>query len=272
MILRPTDKVRNRHYRIRLIAVFTVSIAGVAGGLPVLLGTFFTVNLLYTPCSQPPTGLELPAQAVKLRAPAGGAFRGYFVPGSNGATIIMPPAFTGGTIHRLPETEMLQRHGFAVFTFESRRCAGMGPVSLGYSEVSEVTDALNYLLTRDDVDPDRIGIYGFSSAGATAIMAAARQPQLKAVVAEGGYADFSRYALGSNTSSNPLTAPVLALYLGAGRSSYARLMGFSIEQLSPISEIGKISPRPILLVYGSREVSLPGAKAQAAAAGDNAEL
>jgi pimeloyl-ACP methyl ester carboxylesterase len=36
--------------------------------------------------------------------------------------------------------------------------------------------------------------------------------------------------------------------------------------------IGDITPRPILLIYGTEEASLSGALEQLAAAGDNAEL
>ena len=54
----------------------------------------------------------------------------------------MPPPFTSGRNVRLPEMEMLARHGYSVLMFESRRCAGLGPLSLGYKEVDEVADAL----------------------------------------------------------------------------------------------------------------------------------
>jgi pimeloyl-ACP methyl ester carboxylesterase len=45
-----------------------------------------------------------------------------------------------------------------------------------------------------------------------------------------------------------------------------------INQLSPVDVIGDIAPRPILLIYGSQEISLPGGRRQKAAAGDNAKL
>jgi dipeptidyl aminopeptidase/acylaminoacyl peptidase len=165
---------------------------------------------------------------------------------------------------------MLAQHGYGVFTFESRPCAGMGPMSLGYAEVDEVADALDYLLSRPDVDPQRIGVYGFSSAGATSVMAAARLPSLQAVVAEGGYGDFGDNALGRGWEQG-LGLYFLPLYRWGFRQSYRWIAG-DINALSPVTVIGQIRPRPILLIYGSQEVSLPGAYQQLEAAGDNAEL
>jgi dipeptidyl aminopeptidase/acylaminoacyl peptidase len=166
---------------------------------------------------------------------------------------------------------VLSRNGYAVFIFESRRCAGMGPLSLGYQEMNEVADALDYLLTREDVDPNRIGIQGFSSAGATAIMATARLPTLRAVVAEGGYSNFFENALGTASSDGPF-AYFEAIYRWSTKSIYRWGTGIDIHQLSPVEVIGDIAPRPILLIYGSQEVSLPGGRKQKMAAGDNARL
>jgi dienelactone hydrolase len=104
---------------------------------------------------------------VTIQARAGGRFRAYFIPGTNGAAVIIPPPYGSGRGNQLHEGDVLVRHGYAVFSFESRRCAGMGSLSLGYEEMDEVRDALDYLRARDDIDPDRIGILGFSSAGAT---------------------------------------------------------------------------------------------------------
>src|SRR5436190_2142295 len=49
--------------------------------------------------------------------------------------------------------------------------------------------AARYLRTRPDVDPERIGALGVSMGAATAIMAAAEDPTIKAVVSDSGYAD-----------------------------------------------------------------------------------
>ncbi len=265
---------RNKTYWLRLSSFFVITLSIALLGLPFLLGGLSTVALLYAPCSGEgphPDRAGYTWEDVTLEARVGGQFRGYFIHGSNGAAIIIPPALNSGRSGRWPQIQLLVEHGYAVFTFESRPCAGMEPLSLGYDEVNEVADALDYLLTRPDVDPDRIGIYGFSSAGATSVMAAAQLPEIDAVVAEGGYGDFLDNALGQTTQGG-IAGYVEWAYRQPFRPIYRRVIGHDLERLSPVSVIDQIVPRPILLIYGSREVSLSGAREQLAAAGDNAEL
>jgi hypothetical protein len=270
----PPQKAQYWRYWLRLAIFFTVTLVIALACLPLTLGALFMAGLLHTPCAESrmsPADYSLSAESVSVPSQAGGAFRGYFIPGSNGATIIMPPPLASGRSVRLPQAAMLARHGYAIFLFESRRCANLGPLSLGYREVDDVTDAVDYLVARQDVDPDRIGIHGFSSAGATSIMATARLPVIRAVVAEGGYGHFADSALGS-PGENVLTDYFLALYRWATLETYRRITGLDVERLSPVSVIEQIAPRPILLIYGSLEVSLPGGRRQYVAAGSNAQL
>ena len=271
-----TSKIQhNRHYWLRLITFFVVAVSTALISLPLLAGVLTAWGLLYAPCgtsAKTPADYGLPAEAVTLAARAGGSFTGTFIPGDNGAVIIMPPPFNGDRHARLPEAAMLHRHGYSVFLFDSRRCAGMGPLSLGYNEVDEVADALDYVATRPEVDPNRIGLHGFSSAGATSIMAAARYPQVQAVVAEGGYADFSRTAMGETVQIRHLADAFLWLYRAGLRATYRVVIGAGLEQLSPLSVIDQLAPRPLLLIYGSNEASLPGARLQVQAAGPSAAL
>jgi len=259
-----------KHHRWRrTLALAALAAALTAVAVPSLLGFATTCLLLYAPCGEDgrtPGDYSHPWEDVTI-AGREGRFRAYFIPGTNGAAVILPPAAASGRGNRLHEADVLARHGYAVLTFESRRCAGMGPLSLGYREIAEVGDALAYLEARGDVNPEQIGVLGFSSAGATAVMAAARTPALRAVVAEGGYGDFAEGVLALGTGG-----PLEVLYKEAIALSYRLLSGVELAKLSPQSVIGTIAPRPILLIYGSRERSLGGARAQLVAAGPNAAL
>ena len=261
---------RSRQYWRRLAGLACLAILVAGLGVPVALGAATTVTLLYAPCGEvgaSPGDFGLAWEDVALQASAGGQFRGYLIPGTNGAVILMPPTTNDGRGSRLDMAALFAQHGYAVLTFESRRCAGMGPLSLGYRETDEVGDALTYVTQRAGIDPGRVGIYGFSSAGATAIMAAARFPGIRAVVAEGGYGDFAENAIGRR--SDTIFEAIYKWSLGA---SYRVITGLDINRLSPLDVIGSIAPRPILLIYGTREQSLAGGRQQAAAAGPGAEL
>lgn len=206
-------------------------------------------------------------EVVVVARETGDAHRGFYIPSRNGAHVIVPPPLNSARGHTLHEIDVLARHGYGVLSYESRACNGAGRVtSLGYLEVEDLAGALNWLLARPDVDPERIGVHGFSSAGATATMAAARYPQLRAVVAEGGYHDLGPGTLG--VGGNIVEAAVRA----AAALTYHLATGVDIREVSPIAVIGQVAPRPILLIYGSREVTLRGAREQLAAAGENAAL
>ncbi|MBI5930584.1 MAG: prolyl oligopeptidase family serine peptidase [Chloroflexi bacterium] len=260
----------SRRYWLRLVRLLIVMILVVGIVLPLLAGAIPTYAILHGACGD--NGERISDfghawESVAIPAHVGGQFRAYFVPSTNGATIIVPPAHRSGLNNRLAEADVLIRHGYGVLGFESRVCAKIGSSSLGYKEVSEVGDALHYLQTRSDVDSQKIGILGFSSAGATSIMAAARYPKIKAVVAEGGYADMGGLVDGNARLRYPDTLIRFSI-----RVSYRLFAGISIEKLSPVNVIKDIYPRPILLIYGTEEPSLPGAHKERKAAGDNAEL
>ena len=265
----PARSTPHRWRRIIALAVFAVLVTVIV--VPAGAGFVMTYMLLNPACGEDgktPGDFGYSWEDVELPARAGGSFRGYFIPGTNGAAIIIPPPYSGGRGNRLQEGDVLARYGYAVFSFESRRCAGMGSLSLGYEETAEVQDALDYLRARADVDPNKIGILGFSSAGATSVMAAARFPEIRAVVAEGGYGDFAEGAVGLGTGGTILET----IFKASMAISYRIISGTDIEKLSPEDMIGSIAPRPVLLIYGSRERSLAGARRQLTAAGDNAQL
>jgi dienelactone hydrolase len=106
-------------------------------------------------------------------------------------------------------------------------------------EVDQVGDALNFLATRPDVDMNRIGIQGFSAAGATSVMSAARYNHLKAVVAMGGYHDF-----GATLDAEAHGSWYGPLYAAGARAGYRLATGLDMEVLSPVSTIDQISPAP----------------------------
>ena len=260
-----------RRYWRRLIVLALIVIMGTTLCVTAGVGALTAFGLTTSVCrgnATTPTdyGEQYQWEDVEIDASVGGRFKAFFIKGTNNAVIIFPPPLHDGRSGRLKEAIPLVDHGYNVIIFESKRCAGMGPISLGYEEVSEVKDVLDYLNTRDDIDPNRIGIHGFSSAGATSIMSAARYPQIRAVLAEGGYAHFP-----DNLITGGGRAPILVdLYRFGFRATYQLIVGNSLSTLSPVSVIDEIAPRPVLLIYGTNEVSLDAGYQQYDAAGDTA--
>ncbi len=222
-----------------------------------------------------PAQLGLAFQNVNVPARWGGSYPGFFIPGMQsasiyGATILIPPTGPGSSGTTLDYASILAAHGYSVLTWSSRACVNRS-ISLGYREIDDVEDAFDYLRRNPDKLPlslDHIGLFGVSTAGATVTMAAARNPIYGAIVAVGNYSNLSDMA--------PTTDPhdVVSALVGLGaRFGYWLSTGEDAANLNPLGVISHVAPRPVLLIYGSQEESLPGAKRQLAAlmAADPAE-
>jgi len=264
--------VRTRRYWLRLLALTVFALAAALVLLPVGLGALLMWGLTHPACtpSGDPALYGLAFEDVRFDTPRGSTLRGFFLSGDNGATVIVVPAYANDRGGDLPDAALLNRAGFNVLTFDSPVCAGAAVHSLGVAEADDAIAAYDYLRTRADVDPERVSIHGFSSAGSTSLFAAARLPALRAVSAKGGYHNLAEQ-LGLGRESGLLHRLIT---VGA-EVGYRLTTGLDVRVLSPLAVIDQIQPRPILLIYGSREVSLPGARQMlepAQAAGGHVEL
>lgn len=262
-----------RRYWMRLLRLTLVALVGMLFFLPFLLGLLTIWGLTHPPCSpgRDPSAFNPAYEDIAFSSTKGLRLTGYFIPGANTATIIIVPTFASGRGGGYDYARVFNQAGFNVLMFDGRVCTAQGWISLGYQEVEDVEAAYRYLETRGDIDLTRIGLHGFSSAEATAIMAAAQMPEIRSISVEGGYHDYAD-TLGLNDGSDNL---LIRLYQFGVAGGYRVITGDDIRVLSPISVIDRLPPRPLLLIYGDREVSLPGAKLmldKALATGVQAEL
>ncbi|MBZ0299128.1 MAG: prolyl oligopeptidase family serine peptidase [Anaerolineae bacterium] len=248
---------RDRRYWLRLLRLFVVALVVALVVPPLASGATSIYALTHSFCAQGATPADFNPHYEDITLPSTHDLElaGYFIPGDNRAALIIPPASNGGRGASMHYARMFNQAGFSVLMFESRTCTRQGWYSLGYQEVDDVEAAYHYLLTRPEVDPNRIGLHGFSSAGATSLMAMARLPEIRSVSAEGGYHDYAAL-LGTPGAGTYFET----LYRLSFIVTYRLITGTDIQNLSPMNAIPVIAPRPILLVYGSREVTLKGAE------------
>ena len=64
----------------------------------------------------------------------------------------------------------------------------MVPCKFGVDEVQDFEAAFQFLISRPEVDSERIGLIGNSNGGAISILYAAQNPRIKAVVTHSAYA------------------------------------------------------------------------------------
>lgn len=119
------------------------------------------------------------------------------LPDSNGPypAIVQGPGWLGLKDAKLylPYHEALTAAGYAVLIFDYRGFGDSGGDRGTLSPAAQLEDLVNsvtYLQTRDDIDSDRIGVFGSGgTGGGNAVLLAARDPRIRCAVAQVPVAD-----------------------------------------------------------------------------------
>jgi fermentation-respiration switch protein FrsA (DUF1100 family) len=122
--------------------------------------------------------------------------------------------------------------------------------SFGNSEQRDLQGALLFLKARPEVDPERIGVYGFSLGGSVAILTAAKDPAIRAVVSDSAFTSLGDQIERVVTSFYHL--PRIPFYF-LSHWIYDLYFWACLDKVSPVNAIAKLSPRPILLISGQSD-------------------
>jgi uncharacterized protein len=158
-------------------------------------------------------------------------------------TIVSLAGHNSARHHVLGISSALHRAGANVLLFDNRgRGSSEGDrVSLGHYERLDASAAVEYALGREPDLP--LGMMGFSMGGAVAIMTAATDERVKAVVCDSAFASQSR-----------LVAYHLRQYVGPFAPAIFRLakgaLHYDIHEVEPGEDAGKIFPRAVMFVHG----------------------
>jgi uncharacterized protein len=176
---------------------------------------------------------------------------GWFMPGNSEATIILLHGHGGKGIAMIYHASALVAKGYSVFSYDQRaHGSSAGDVcTSGWKEADDVIAALDYLKTRPDVDPERIGALGLSLGGQAALLAAAREERLRAVIAEGpGATCLADHGGRPNSLQRWINYPTNWLF----HIVFSLMNGFRPTQ-GIRNTIADIAPRPILLISSGRK-------------------
>jgi fermentation-respiration switch protein FrsA (DUF1100 family) len=231
--------------------------------------TYLAVHPPRERLSLTPDELGLAYEEVAFATDDGLQLRGWFLPSRQGrAAVILGHGFTRSRQELLDVAAMLHRNCYNVLLFDWRAHGESEGerTTFGYKEVQDVAAALDFVSSRPEVDPERIGVLGKSLGGAIAIRAAADLSQVKAVVSDSPFPSLQDSIEVGVRRRGPLGAwplrPV-AMLLGT------RTLGIDPDWVRPIDDIGEISPRPVLIMHGGRDELVPpdtGERLYAAAA------
>ena len=127
------------------------------------------------------------ADVVEMATDDGVTLEGWYFPSRNGAAVVLRHGAGSTRADALAHAEALVEAGYGVLVPDARGHGGSSGrgMDLGWYGELDTRAAVDLLADRPDVDPARIGVLGLSMGGEEAIGAAADDPRIRAVIAEG---------------------------------------------------------------------------------------
>ena len=127
-------------------------------------------------------------------------------------------------------------------------------LTYGQREICDIESVLDFLSKEEAFQRLPVGIYGISMGGAIGILAAAKLTRIQAVVTDSAYADFPKAV--ARVIQKIYRIPRFPLGQMVLGMTQLRL-GLALHRLDPAAAIGKISPRPVLIIHGAMDQSVP---------------
>jgi alpha-beta hydrolase superfamily lysophospholipase len=211
-----------------------------------------------------PAAVGLAWEDVEVPTPDGLRLPGWFVPGEGASSsdpspaVVLVHGWESARDRALPHAQFLHAAGFSVLAVDVRGHGANGPEALPVSVGEFAADAraaAAWLRARDDVA--RVGVLGHSVGGAGALVAAAADPAISAVVAIAPPA--GPYRLTRQTfrlADLPFPGPVAWPLAWLTTHVYLRPRGHRPADISATQAV-KVTDAPVLLVHGSDDRVLP---------------
>jgi len=246
--------------------ILVVWIVGSASALAILVCLIisFIVSLKLTrnnvrkPINESPEDYDLDFELISFQSKDDISLEGWFIPAQQprNRTIIFAHGYRGNRLERkLPALKLakdLSENGFHVLMFDFRSCGeSSGNVaSIGLYEQEDLLCAIAWVKANH---PSSIGLIGFSMGASTALLAAARAPEVVGVVADSPFDELSTYLaekfyVWTKLPSFPFTPLTLA---------FIRMHVGNAKKVNPRKALKRIYPRPVLFIHGDRDYSIP---------------
>jgi dipeptidyl aminopeptidase/acylaminoacyl peptidase len=193
----------------------------------------------------------VPYEEVAFPTTDGLTLRGWFYPAgeADAPALLYAPATAQDQRSGRSLVPALHAAGYHVLLFSYRGHAlsdgSRWGFTYGADESRDVDAAVRYL--REERRVRRIGVIGYSAGAVSAILSAARNPAVGAVVA---VAPFTCVDEIWNTN-RPAIVPKALLDLTLRLAELRK--GFDRRDVCPLREIGRIAPRPVLLIHGTED-------------------
>ncbi|BCM91665.1 hypothetical protein IAD21_03540 [Abditibacteriota bacterium] len=229
---------------------------------PYIYVSFNTHRFKYVSSGNPQTSCGLPFQMVDFSARDGAQLKGWFIPSAGSQrTIVIVHGIGSNRGDMLSVVPFLHRAGFNLFLFDLR---GHGESSghtttFGVNEARDVEAAAQWISRQPG--GKSIGMLAYSMGGSSVLHAVGENglPEVRSIVLDSTFAEFAPLAREQLTFlPEKVVVPVMGLL-----SFYTRLeIGVGLDDIAPRRYIGRISPRPLLLIHGTGDSLIPSSQAR----------
>jgi esterase/lipase len=208
------------------------------------------------PLTQTPADFGMPYEEVTTTTEDGLTLAGWYIPSENNAAILAMHGYKNDREDPLREAMILHRHGYGVL-IGSLRTHDVNPgklITFGLQEMRDFEAWYQFLLAREDVDPQKIGIYGKSMGGALSIKYATQNRKIKAVIADSAFARMHNTVEKAIVSllgeKFRLMTPFIVFWA-------ERIAGIRATEINAMEWISRLCGRPVMLFQGGEDELIP---------------
>lgn len=203
------------------------------------------------PVTKNPADFGMSYEPIEFFSTDGVLLRGWFVPAKNDSviTIIMMHGYPASKSDIVDLGVFLHDdYNLLFFDFRFMGESGGKYTTAGALEVNDLLGAIKYLKDEHTAYSQRIGGWGFSMGGAVGLMAAEKNKDILAMVADSSYANLNNMVDQLYSRYGILKAPFVM-----GTKLWSRLiLGVDIKKAAPQDSAAKVN-LPVLLIHGKND-------------------
>ncbi len=176
--------------RLGALAGSAVVLFVLAATVSVIAPAVAATSVPSTEITSTPATVGLEYESVAITTTDGVELAAWYVQGTNRAGVVVMHGAGSTRSDVLDQAAAIAGSGYAVLLVDARGHGDSGGTAMdfGWFGDLDIGAGVEFLASRPEVDPGRIGVVGFSMGGEEAIGAAAADERIRAVVAEGATA------------------------------------------------------------------------------------